>query len=142
MFIALRSMPAQNAPPAPVRTIERTSSSASASTQASAIPTSIGSDSAFLASGRFIVTISVWPSRSTVQCSVPPMGCIVCVGVLSSGYRKTRTRFTERGEKAIAPQDLGAGTGKLTATLVALGAEVTAVEPDAAMLAELRVRRL
>jgi SAM-dependent methyltransferase len=34
--------------------------------------------------------------------------------------------------------DLGAGTGKLTATLVELGAEVTAVEPDAAMLAELR----
>jgi predicted RNA methylase len=34
--------------------------------------------------------------------------------------------------------DLGAGTGKLTATLVELGAEVTAVEPDPAMLAELR----
>jgi ubiquinone/menaquinone biosynthesis C-methylase UbiE len=34
--------------------------------------------------------------------------------------------------------DLGAGTGKLTATLVEVGAEVTAVEPDAAMLAELR----
>ena len=29
--------------------------------------------------------------------------------------------------------DLGAGTGKLTATLVALGAEVIAVEPDPAM---------
>jgi SAM-dependent methyltransferase len=34
--------------------------------------------------------------------------------------------------------DLGAGTGKLTATLVALGAHVTAVEPDLAMLTELR----
>jgi SAM-dependent methyltransferase len=34
--------------------------------------------------------------------------------------------------------DLGAGTGKLTATLVAVGADVVAVEPDAAMLAELR----
>ena len=34
--------------------------------------------------------------------------------------------------------DLGAGTGKLTATLVGLGAEVTAVEPDPDMLAELR----
>ncbi|MEU9478065.1 class I SAM-dependent methyltransferase [Streptomyces sp. NPDC048191] len=34
--------------------------------------------------------------------------------------------------------DLGAGTGKLTATLVALGAEVVAVEPDPGMLTELR----
>ncbi|MET9505515.1 class I SAM-dependent methyltransferase [Streptomyces sp. NPDC006622] len=34
--------------------------------------------------------------------------------------------------------DLGAGTGKLTGTLVALGAEVVAVEPDPAMLTELR----
>jgi SAM-dependent methyltransferase len=34
--------------------------------------------------------------------------------------------------------ELGAGTGKLTASLAALGAEPTAVEPDAAMLAELR----
>jgi SAM-dependent methyltransferase len=34
--------------------------------------------------------------------------------------------------------DVGAGTGKLTATLVSLGAQVTAVEPDPQMLAELR----
>jgi SAM-dependent methyltransferase len=34
--------------------------------------------------------------------------------------------------------DLGAGTGKLTGTLLALGADVVAVEPDPAMLAELR----
>jgi SAM-dependent methyltransferase len=34
--------------------------------------------------------------------------------------------------------DLGAGTGKLTTTLVALGADVVAVEPDPAMLTELR----
>lgn len=34
--------------------------------------------------------------------------------------------------------DLGAGTGKLTATLLKLDAEVVAVEPDMAMLTELR----
>jgi SAM-dependent methyltransferase len=37
--------------------------------------------------------------------------------------------------------DLGAGTGKLTALLSELGATVTAVEPDEAMLAELRRRQ-
>jgi SAM-dependent methyltransferase len=36
--------------------------------------------------------------------------------------------------------DLGAGTGKLTALLAELDADVTAVEPDEAMLAELRRR--
>jgi 16S rRNA A1518/A1519 N6-dimethyltransferase RsmA/KsgA/DIM1 with predicted DNA glycosylase/AP lyase activity len=34
--------------------------------------------------------------------------------------------------------DLGAGTGKLTATLIALDADVIAVEPDPPMRSELR----
>ncbi|NBH08600.1 class I SAM-dependent methyltransferase [Amycolatopsis sp. SID8362] len=43
-------------------------------------------------------------------------------------------------EAAAGPRvlDLGAGTGKLTSTLVALDVDVTAVEPDLAMLTELR----
>ena len=40
------------------------SSFASISTQASAMPTSIGPERAFLASGRFMVTTAVDPNRS------------------------------------------------------------------------------
>jgi SAM-dependent methyltransferase len=36
--------------------------------------------------------------------------------------------------------DVGAGTGKLTRVVVGLGAEVAAIDPDAAMLAELAAR--
>jgi SAM-dependent methyltransferase len=45
-----------------------------------------------------------------------------------------------RDPAALRLLDLGAGTGKLTELLVALGADVTAVEPDPAMLDELRRR--
>jgi SAM-dependent methyltransferase len=43
-----------------------------------------------------------------------------------------------RDRRPLRVADIGAGTGKLTAMLAGLGADVTAVEPDPQMLAELR----
>ncbi len=66
-------------------------------------------------------------------------------GAAATAYAEHRPDYAHAAvrwalERAPGPRvlDLGAGTGKLTATLVALGAEVVAVEPDPAMLAELR----
>ncbi|MFJ9742866.1 class I SAM-dependent methyltransferase [Streptomyces sp. NPDC101166] len=57
-------------------------------------------------------------------------------------HRPDYARAAVHWALALAPGprvlDLGAGTGKLTATLVALGVDVVAVEPDPAMLGELR----
>jgi SAM-dependent methyltransferase len=58
-----------------------------------------------------------------------------------SDYAETAVRWALEPVADRAPvrvADVGAGTGKLTATLVRLGADVTAVEPDPQMLAELR----
>jgi len=69
-------------------------------------------------------------------------------GAAAAAYAEHRPGYAEAAVRwALEPvrdgrparvADVGAGTGKLTATLIGLGAEVTAVEPDPQMLAELR----
>jgi SAM-dependent methyltransferase len=70
-------------------------------------------------------------------------------GAVAQAYAEHRPDYPEaavrwslepagRGVAGLRVLDLGAGTGKLTAVLTELGAQVTAVEPDLAMLAQLR----
>ncbi|MEU8920131.1 class I SAM-dependent methyltransferase [Kitasatospora sp. NPDC048545] len=66
-------------------------------------------------------------------------------GAAAGAYAEHRPDYAQAAvrwalEPAPGPRvlDLGAGTGKLTGTLLAMGVDVVAVEPDPAMLAELR----
>jgi SAM-dependent methyltransferase len=69
-------------------------------------------------------------------------------GAAAAAYAEHRPGYAEaavcwalepvRARRPLRVLDLGAGTGKLTAALVRMGTEVTAVEPDPDMLAELR----
>lgn len=53
-------------------------------------------------------------------------------------YAQAAVRWSLERAPGLRVLDLGAGTGKLTATLVDLAEEITAVEPDPAMLIEMR----
>lgn len=74
-----------------------------------------------------------------------PQGHASSFGTAARAYAEHRPDYAHAAvrwalELAPGPRvlDLGAGTGKLTGTLVAVGAEVIAIEPDPAMLSELR----
>jgi SAM-dependent methyltransferase len=69
-------------------------------------------------------------------------------GAHADAYERARPEWPEAAARWLVPEDaelvveLGAGTGKLTRALAALGVRVVAVEPDPRMLAVLRERGL
>ena len=69
-------------------------------------------------------------------------------GAQAAAYERARPEWPEAAARWLVPEDaaflveVGAGTGKLTRALAALGVRVLAVEPDPRMLAVLRERGL
>ncbi len=65
-------------------------------------------------------------------------------GAHADAYERTRPQWPEEAARWLVPEgaelvvELGAGTGKLTRAVAALGVRVVAVEPDPRMLAVLR----
>src|ERR1700759_5666947 len=70
------------------------------------------------------------------------------LGAHAGEYERARPEWPEDAARWLVPEDaalvveLGAGTGKLTRAVAALGVRVVAVEPDPRMLAVLRGRGL
>lgn len=66
-------------------------------------------------------------------------------GAFADAYAQARPSYPEEAVRFVLPRlpcavvDVGAGTGKLTEALVALGCQVVAVEPDDAMRARIAV---
>jgi len=65
-------------------------------------------------------------------------------GAQATAYERARPEYPEEAARWLVPEDaafvveVGAGTGKLTRAVAALGVRVLAVEPDARMLSVLR----
>ncbi len=69
-------------------------------------------------------------------------------GAHADAYERARPEWPAEAARWLVPEDaelvveLGAGTGKLTRAIAALGLRVAALEPDPRMLAVLRERGL
>jgi SAM-dependent methyltransferase len=94
-----------------------------------------------------VVAMSNWPSFAGTAPDIVARrassfgGHAAAYAAERPGYPDTAVRWALESVSARTPPrvlDLGAGTGKLTAGLVRHAADVVAVEPDRAMLAELR----
>src|SRR4051794_4267099 len=94
---ALRSMPAQNPPPAPVSTPTLSESSPSSSSSAAAIPSANARFTALRASGRFSVMIWMRPPRSTRTGAACSVSVVIRRTLTSVGMIATETTLLDTG---------------------------------------------